>query len=342
MKNNFVTIALLMLLSFSVHAQIQVEEAKPKTSYSSSYDVPFDSTQNKKVIGTDISSYIGKELFFLARGGEFFSDSLAEHTLYIQPQLKYYIFLDRVYVPSREYYDSYRQDIIEVKSKFLYKLKEKGTDNIVWYYPELDNPLMPGENAFSAFDVIWVSHYNYLKTEYIGRKYAMTHNSAFVSPFADYITGEKVAYKYNDIWTVEDVKVIKSESLFGGDLYVLRLALKNNSGNVITVFPSSNLLVDKKTYDEYVKLYGATMVKSAFEGDLKVGMHQKLVYHITKHYRKGNNLSTAKTPKGEDWTIRTSSKTLYISFNTAGKVTSWKEEDAQDVKIKAKVSVTPR
>lgn len=336
-------ICLLVMMTLFVNAQVQVEEARPKSSSSTSLtEVLFDSTQNSKVRGSDVSSYIGKELFFLDNGGEFFSDSLAEHTLRLKPQLKYYIFLDRVYVPSREYYDSYRQDIVEVKSIFLYKLREKGTDNIVYYTPDLNNPLMPYDNAFSVYDVIWVSYYNYLKTEYVGRKYAMTHSSAVVHSFSDYNTGETVLYKYNDIWTVEDVKVIKEESIIGNDRYVLRLLLKNNAGNVITVFPTSNLLVDKKTYDEFIKLYGAAMVKSAFEGDLKVGMHQKLVHHVTKHYRKGDNLSIAKTSKGEEWTIRTSSKSLYINFNTAGKVISWKEEDAQDVKIKAKVSVTPR
>lgn len=338
MKHLFI-ITLLTLLSLNVSAQIQVEE-KPKTATpSSSNATPFDSTRNSAVYGTDISQYIGRELFFLDKGGEFFSDSLAEKSLFVKPQLKYYIFLDRVYVPRRMYYDSYRQDVVETKSKFLYKLQEKGTDNIIWFNPDLDNPLMPGDNAFTIFDVIWVSYYNYLKTDYIGKKYALTRNT-----FSDYNTGEIIAYKYNDIWTIENVKVIKDDGLGYRERYVLRLALKNNAGNVITLSPKSTLMVDKKTYDGYVKLYGAAMVKAAFEGELKVGMHKSLVNYAIKQYLNANrdNLSVSNTSKGEEWTIRSSSKTRYINFNTAGKVVSWKEEDTQTLRMTGKVSVSPR
>ncbi|MCR5066215.1 MAG: hypothetical protein K6A67_10695 [Bacteroidales bacterium] len=338
MKHIFI-ITLLTLLSLNVSAQIQVEE-KPKTATPSSTNVtPFDSTRNSAVYGTDISQYIGRELFFLDKGGEFFSDSLAEKSLFVKPQLKYYIFLDRVYVPSRTYYDSYRQDIVETKSKFLYKLQEKGTDNIIWFNPDLDNPFMPRDNAFTVFDVIWVSYYNYLKTEYIGKKYALTRGS-----FSDYNTGETITYKYNDIWTIEDVKVIKDDGLGYKESYVLRFALKNNAGNVITLSPKSTLLVDKKTYDGYIKLYGAAMVKAAFEGELKVGMHKSLVNYAIKQYLNANrdNLSVSNTSKGEEWTIRSSSKTRYINFNTAGKVVSWKEEDTQTLRMTGKVSVSPR
>lgn len=338
MKNPFI-ITILTLLSFSVNAQIQVEE-KPKTSSPSTTSVvSFDSTRNTSAYQKDLSIYIGRELFFLDDGGEFFSDSLAEKTLHVKPQLKYYIFLDRVFVPSRMYYDSYRQDVIETKSKFLYKLQEKGTDNIVWYNPELDNPLMPRDDAFTIFDVIWVSYYNYLKTDYIGKKYALTRFS-----LSDYNTGAPITYKYNDIWTVEDVKVIKNDGIGYKDDYVLRLALKNSTGNVITLSPKSTLMVDKKTYDGYVKQYGAAMVKAAFEGELKVGMHKSLANYAIKQYLNADrdNLSVSNTSTGEEWTIRSSSKTRYISFNTAGKVKSWKEEDTQSLRMTGKVSVRPR
>jgi len=338
MKNNFI-ITILILLSFSVNAQIQVEE-RPKTPTPSTKTVvSFDSTRNSAVYGSDISQYIGKELFFLDNGGEFFNDSLAEKKTFVKPELKYYIFLGKVYVPSRMYYDSYRQDVVETKSKFLYKLQEKGTDNIVWYNPDLDNPLMPRENAFTIYDVIWVPYYNYLKTEYIGKKYALTRNS-----FSDYNTGESITYKYNDIWTIEDVKVIKDDGIGYRESYVLRLALKNGTGKVITLSPQSTLMVDKKTYDGYIKQYGAAMVKAAFEGELKVGMHKSLVQYAIKQYLNANkdNLSISNTSKGEEWTIRSSSKTRYISINTAGKVTSWKEEDTQSLRMTGKLSVTPR
>lgn len=338
MKNPFI-ITMLTLLSLSVNAQIQVEE-KPKTTSPSVMSVAsFDSTRNSAVYGTDLSPYIGRELFFLDKGGEFFSDSLAEKKTFVKPQLKYYIFLDRVYVPSRMYYDSYRQDVVETKSRFLYKLQEKGTDNIVWFNPDLDNPLMPRDNAFTIYDVIWVSYYNYLKTEYIGKKFVLTKNS-----FSDYNTGESVPYKYNDIWTIEDVKVIKDDGLGYRERYVLRLALKNITGNVITLSPKSTLMVDKKTYDGYVKQYGAAMVKSAFEGELKVGMHKSLANYAIKQYLNADrdNLSVSNTSTGEEWTIRSSSKTRYISFNTAGKVKSWREEDTQSLRMTGKLSVTPR
>lgn len=225
-------------------------------------------------------------------------------------------------------------DFVTIESRFLYKLKEKGTENIVYYDPKINNSLMPYKDAFSLYDVIWVSYYNYLKTDYIGRKYALTHSKAIIrSPL------NGVTYKYNDIWTVNDVKVIK----YNGS-YVLRLALINDSGVEITLPPNSELLVEKKKYDEYVKLYGAAMVKSAFEGDLKVGMPMCLVLHVTKHYiyDDWSNYSKNKTSKGEEWTIRSSTKTRYINFNTAEKVTSWREEDNQSLKMTGKVSVTPR
>lgn len=329
----------LTLLAFCLNAQIQVEEAKPKTTNGSQYVTPFDSTKNTMVYGTDISSYIGKELFFLYDLGDFFSDSLAEHSLHLNPQLKYYIFLDKVYVPSQMYYDSYRQVFVEKKSKFLYKINEKGTDDIVWFNPDLDNPLMPGETAFSLYSVIWVSYYNYLKADYVGKKFALTHSKVITSSLTDYNTGETVPYKYNDIWTVEDVKVIKGVN---SNKYFLMLALKNSAGNVITIAPNSILLVDKKTYDDFVKKYGVAMVKSAFEGDLKVGMHESLVRHVTKHYVKKDNLTIAKTSKGEEWTIHASSKTIYINFNTSKKLTSWREEDPQETKMRVKVTATPK
>ena len=332
---------ILSTITFCTNAQIEVEEAKPKATLPvpTSVVVPFDSTRNTSPSAREISSYIGKEIFFLDNGGEFFSDSEAEHRIYPNPQLKYYIILDKVYIPSRMYYDSYRQDFVETKSKFLYQLNEKGTDNIVWFDPKLNNPFMPNEDAFSVFDVIWVPYYNYLKAEYIGKKYAITHSKELVSPLSDYNTGEDITYKYNDIWTIEDVKVIQSSD--GKNSYDLKLIMKNNSGNVTTMSPKSILLVDKKTYDDYIKLYGAAMVKSAFEGDLKVGMPQKLVRHVTKHFVKGDNLSVAKTSTGEEWTIHGYSKTIFISFDNAGKVTSWREEEPKDIKMKVKVSSSP-
>ena len=57
---------------------------------------------------------------------------------------------------------------------------------------------------------------------------------------------------------------------------------------------------------------------------------------------KGDNLSVSNTSKGEEWTIRSSSKTRYINFNTAGKVISWREEDPQTLRMTGKVSVSPR
>ena len=103
-------------------------------------------------------------------------------------------------------------------------------------------------------------------------------------------------------------------------------------------------MVDKKIYDGYIKQYGSTMVKAAFEGGLKMGMHKTLVYHSIKQYlnAKGDNLSVSNTSKGEEWTIRSSSKTRYINFNTAGKVISWREEDPQTLRMTGKVSVSPR
>ncbi len=299
----------------------------------------FDSTSNISPAGRNKNTYIGREIFFLDDGGEFYSDSLLEKRIYPHPQLKYYIVLDKVWFPGREYYDSYRQDLVKVKYRHLYKLQEKGTENIVFYDPELNNPLMPYENAFSVFDVIWVSYYNYLKTEYIGKKYVLTHNT-----ISDYNTGESITYKYNEIWTVEAVKVIKDNSPSYRDCYVLRFALKNNTGNVITLSPKSTLMVDKKTYDGYVKQYGTAMVKAAFEGELKVGMHKSLVNYAIKQYinSKRDNLSVSNTSKGEEWTIRSSSKTRYINFNTAEKVVSWREEDIQTLRMTGKVSVSPR
>ena len=332
---------MLLLMALYVNAQIQVEDSKPRTVHPTSTTVvaTFDSTRNTSPTGRDKCTYIGREIFFLDDGGEFYRDSLLEKRIFLHPELKYYIVLDKVWFPGRTYYDNYRQDFVEVKYRYLYKLQEKGTDNVVFYDPELNNPLMPYEDAFSIFDVIWVSYYNYLKTEYIGKKYALTCNS-----ISDYNTGEAIPYKYNEIWTVNDVKVIKDNGVKYRDSYVLRLILKNNLGNVIAVSNNSTLMVDKKIYDGYIKQYGSTMVKAAFEGGLKMGMHKTLVYHSIKQYlnAKGDNLSVSNTSKGEEWTIRSSSKTRYINFNTAGKVISWREEDPQTLRMTGKVSVSPR
>ncbi len=329
---------ILSTIKLCINAQIVVEEAKPKVTLPehTSVVVPFDSTNNTSPSSREMNSYIGKEIFFLDDGGEFFSDPSANHRIKLQPQLKYFVVLDKQYLPGRDYYDPYREDLVTIKSRYLYKIKEKGTDNIVYYDPELNNPFMPEENAFSVFDVIWVSYYNYLKAEYIGKKYAITHSKELVNPLSDYNTGEDITYKYNDIWTIDDVKVIQSSD--GKNSYNLKLIMKNNTGNVTTMSPKSILLVDKKTYDEYIKQYGATMVKSAFEGDLKVGMPQALVRHVTKHYIKGDNPSIAKTSAGEEWTINAYSKTIFISFDTSGKVKFWREEEPKDIKMKVKVS----
>ena len=325
---------MLGIITFYINAQIEVEEARPKAtlSESNSVVVPFDSTCNSSPASRKMSSYIGKEIFFLDNGGEFFSDPEAEHRINPQPQLKYYIVLDKSYVS--EHYDFHLE--IFTKSRFLYKIQEKESNNIIYYDPELNNPFMPNEDAFSVFKVIWVSYYNYLKAEYIGKKYAITHSKGLVNPISDYNTGEDITYKYNDIWTIEDVKVIQSSD--GKNSYDLKFIMKNNTGNVTTMSPKSILLVDKKTYDEYIKLYGAAMVKSAFEGDLMVGMPQTLVRHVIKHYFKGDNPSIAKTSDGEEWTINAFSKTIFISFDTAGKVKNWREEEHKDIKMKVKVS----
>ena len=347
MKKASLTCILLTITLFA-KAQIKVEENPPqKTSPTQTSVAIFDSTTNHAPKYRKLSTYIGKEIFFLDNGGEFFSDSLLEHRIYPKPQLKYYIVLDRIWFSGREYYDSYLEEIVTVKSRDLYKLKGKDSDSIMFYDPELYNPLMPDADAFNNLDVIWVSYYNYLKTELIiiGKRYAITETfsySDYNTGKTDYYTGEKIQYKYNDIWTVEDIKIIKTkDNVWSGNSYVLRLALKNSNGNVITLVPDSKLLVDKNTFDGYIKQYGATMVKSAFERELKVGMPKILVRQITKQF-KNKNISINNSSKGEEWTIHDGSKIIHINFNKAGKVTSWREEDKEVLQLKGKVSVSPR
>lgn len=171
------------------------------------------------------------------------------------------------------------------------------------YYPEYE----------SEFPFIVLSHYNYLKEKYIGKQFIV--NRGFLT-YYDLSTGSFIVTDdTKTIWTAEDLNVISNEN---GDQEFGMLLKQGNERTFVAIDDFEKKIgrriIEKKEWDKLVATYGLDMVKTAFQGEIEVGMSRELLILAL-----GEPESINKASYGDQY-VYFDSKCVYLKN---GKVTGW-------------------
>ena len=164
-----------------------------------------------------------------------------------------------------------------------------------------------------TFKFIVLSHYNYLKEKYIGKQFIV--NRKCLHKY-DLSTGDSIIVTDDTktIWTAEDFNVISNEN---GDQYLGMLLKQGNKRTFVNIdLLESQLgrgIIEKKEWDKLVATNGLDMVKTAFQGKIKVGMSRKLLILAW-----GEPESINKASYGDQYVY--DSDYVYLKN---GKVTGW-------------------
>lgn len=166
---------------------------------------------------------------------------------------------------------------------------------------------------YDYFPFIVLSHYNYLKKNYVGKQFIVDRNHLYKY---DLSTGDSIMVTDDTktIWTAEDLNVISNEN---GDQYLGMLLKQGNKRTFVSIdrFESGlgRSIFEKKEWDKLVATNGLDMVKTAFHGNIKVGMSRKLLILAW-----GEPRSINKTSYGDQYVYYR----YYVYLNN-GKVTKW-------------------
>lgn len=310
-----VTLAIVL----NVNAQIGITSVtvpQPKPS-----QIPvFDSTQN--FLGTkNVQSYNGQILFVLPKaktnsvwGYESFKSIDYNPRGYSGPRSHYgrdserSIFNTRYEDLAEKYF---RVDSIAETShtEYLFYLTntKDETDRCCFIYSGLYK---------HTFPFIVLSHFNFLKDNYLGKQYIIQSN---LIHHTDIVTGDSIIIKDDPqvIWTTTDLTIIDND--------YRKLAFVIKSGNVTSyvdaeIFASAfttdgrRIIYNKIEWDNLVKKYGLTMMNLVLNRKIKVGMPEKLlVYSWGKAERiNSSSYGNQQYVYGNDY--------VYVKD---GKVVSW-------------------
>lgn len=306
MKNGIVLITIL-LVSFPCFCQIGTTDvAAPKQQEAI---VVFDSTKN--FLGTDnVFSYEGQLLFVLpvSKGLEKYgyrgfepagkkSNNGSLSKVDYEELAEKYFYVEKV----SEYNDVLRK-------KYIFYLTEKdNSENRYWFYydPQFKH----------SFPFFVVSHFNYLRNRYIGKKFIIAWNYL---KSHDIITGDTVVVP-NDakmVWTATDISIVND------DYRKLSVIVKNgNTTSCVSVDSFEDALsqgdarrvFEKSEWDKLVSTYGFSTMKAVLSAEIKVGMPLKLLIMAWGKPDKINSSSS-----GDQYVYN--GQYVYVR---GGKVTAW-------------------
>lgn len=301
-------ISILILIPFICHSQIGFTEVtKPKPAIKN--EIKFDSTKNW--LGSEnVKSYKGQTLFVLP-----VSDGLEKYG---------YRHFEKGAVPKDSYgkveYEELANKYFVVDSailfiekysiyrKFLFYLTEKdGSEKYLYYYdPESEY----------GFPFLVVSHFNYMKDNYVGKRYVISSN--YLSSH-DLVTGDTLIFPSESkmSWTVSDITIVNN------DLRNLCVVVK--SGKMTSYVAASTFeyglqgskgirrVFEKTEWDRLVKTYGLSMMQSVMDVKIKIGMPKKL---LIMSWGKPDHVNSASY--GDQYVY----EDQYVYLKN-GKITSW-------------------
>lgn len=322
MKKVFV---LLLVLIFNVSVYCQIGVTSAVAPVKKTKVVVFDSTKN--FLGyNNVMTYIDQTLFVLPKEkswqkygySNFYKirkynlerfesykwkhygqDAAAsKHDTRYEDLAMTYWHVDSI-VSARDYYN-YRKIILF----FLSNVNEPESKCAFEYNPEYEH----------TFPFIVLSHYNYLKKNYIGKQFIV--NRGFLYKY-DLSTGDSIIVTDDTktIWTVEDFNVINNNS---GEQNFGVILKQGNKRTFVTIDYFERQLgrsiIEKKEWDKLVATYGLDMVETAFHGKIQVGMSRELLILAWGEPKKINKASYG------DQYVYFDSKYVYLEN---GKVTGW-------------------
>ena len=156
--------------------------------------------------------------------------------------------------------------------------------NYLFYLTEKKNPsnrccYVYDPNSDFDFNFLVVSHFNYLKENFVGKKFIIAKNYIRGN---DIISGDTIIIpdETKMSWTVTDVSILDDE--------YRNLEMIIKSGNITSCVTVTSFLdglspddtrriFEKKEWDKLVATYGYSMMKMVISAKIKVGMPKKLL-----------------------------------------------------------------
>ncbi len=295
--------------------------ATPKVSKQQETTAAFDSTRNY-LGGKNVFSYKGQQLFVLP-----VSKGLTKHgyrsfyTIDYNPASNKYVRYGNASETS-EYntkYEDLANKYFYVDSVRRYEMSVIKTHYFL-YLTEKDNPtnrccFVYNPDSEHDFPFIVVSHFNYLKNRYVGKKFVIAWNYL---KRMDIVTGETIPISDDTktIWTATDISIVND------DYQKLSLIVENGSTTSCVSLESfkkaltsddARRVYEKSEWDKLVKTYGLSMMQCAFSGKIKVGMPLKLLIMSWGRPDKINSASY-----GSQYVY--GNQYVYVR---GGKITSW-------------------
>lgn len=194
------------------------------------------------------------------------------------------------------------------QKKYIFYLSEKdNSSNKYWFYydPQFEH----------SFPFFVVSHFNYLKSRYIGKKFIIAWNYL---KSHDIVTGDtiQIANDAKTFWSATDITIVN-------DKY-RNLSIIVQNGNTTSCVSVSSFehaisqdgarrVFEKSEWDKLVSIYGFSMMKSVLSAEIKVGMPLKL---LIMAWGKPDKINSASY--GDQYVYN--GQYVYVK---GGKVTSW-------------------
>ncbi len=295
-----------MILISAEHKQAELKRKQAELERKIAEMGGYDSTKNW--LGNEnVETYYGQTLYVLGK----MSKEYGYDDFYTSPE---YLNRDKRYGnPSEKseyktkYEDLYgkyfivKQIIKDEKSYFsdyywLYLEEKDNSNNKVYfrYSTEYEH----------SWPFIVVSHYNYLKEKYIGKKFVTNSFEA-----NDLITQKPINYYFGEVWECYDISII--------DEYKFVLLYKNSKGNktysYLEDIDDSRFIYPQATFNKYLKKFGVTNMKIIMKGEITIGMTTEM---LLLSWGEPDDINYASY--GDQWVYGT--QYVYIEN---GKITAW-------------------
>jgi hypothetical protein len=311
MNNRTFLITVLLLTSLSGFCQIGTTDvAAPAAPKQKEEVAVFDSTKN--YLGEEnVFSYEGQILFVLPRPKRFEQYGFYDFVPAKSNSSPYYQTSSIAYEKLKEKY-FYVEKVSEhteysQKKYVLYLTEKDNPSNQYWYYYNPHN-----EHSFPFFVV---SHFNYLKNRYIGKKFIIARNYL---KSHDIVTGDTIIIpnEAKMFWTATDITIVNDDNR--------KLHVIVKSGNLASCVSldwfedaitqdDQRRVFEKSEWDNLVATYGFSMMQSVLSAKIKVGMPIKL---LIMSWGKPDRINSASY--GDQYVY--GNDCVYLK---GGKITSW-------------------
>lgn len=315
---------LTMLVLVYSQANCQIGTTSVKVQKAEKEIIIFDSTRNYYK-GMNMQSFSGQVLFVLPdKGDDEYGYSEFKVGNYNPQSDRFSDDTKRYGNPAPKSSYNTRKEDLAGKYFMVDSVLEHERYGSTGVYLYLTNTKNPSDKccymlgADFEFPFLAVSHFNHLKSRYVGNKYVIRERPPFMK-MRDIISGDTIIIKEpsGSIWEVIDITILEETPQW------LVVILKR--GNETTYFNAEwferfesmglyGRIVEKSMWDMYVKEYGLSMVTKAFKGDVIVGMPLQLLKDAFGSPDKINRSS-----HGDDQYVYRN----FYAYVRNGKIVSW-------------------